>query len=364
MRHRFTGLLAVPGLLAAFALSPMSTSTAGAQAAPAVAIDTFSPRCAAVNHDVGVSVAGTTNGASVVVQLIAPSGAVLAQDQPKASSGRWSSTALSFVSSQTGTYEVRATFSTARSSAFLDVPCQAPTLEYDPPCFVVGSTSAVTMTARHFEPYAAGYMTYDVGGSEQQQRIRIPVDAHGTFTAVFKVDPADRDHPGEGTDASRTLVATATWQPCPPPGPTTTTIPSVTTAPTTTAKPTGGGTTSTTSPVVVTVPPTTPGVTLTVTPPIGPPGFVAVAQGSGFAPGPVTLTWAPGIGTVTATADTSGRFDAPMLVMPRDRIGLRQLVATSGTTSAGAAFLVVPNTVQPSGKDVAQITRIRRFLQR
>jgi hypothetical protein len=53
-----------------------------------------------------------------------------------------------------------------------------------------------------------------------------------------------------------------------------------------------------------------------------------------------------------------------MLVFPNDRIGPRALLATAGATTAFDAFLVVQSSVQPSGQDVAQITRIRRFNSR
>jgi len=77
-----------------------------------------------------------------------------------------------------------------------------------------------------------------------------------------------------------------------------------------------------------------------------------------------TLGWSPGIGIYSATAGPDGTFESSVLVMNRDVLGPRTLVATSGGVAASASFLVVPSTVQPSGKDVAQITRVRRFLQR
>jgi hypothetical protein len=313
----------------------------------------------------------------VSVLVIAPNGSTPAKDSPVASSGRWSSTTMTFTASQAGAYEVRAALPGNRNpvSAFLDVPCPATTLEYNPTCFVVGSTASVTMTGRHFEPYAAGYVTYDLGGSETQQRIRIPIDNHGNFSATFAVKPAARDHPGQATDNSASPAANATWRECPPNVTTTPVTSSTTTTSTTTpsitatTKPVGKATTTTrapatTVPPVVTIPPPVPGVTLTVTPAIGPPGFVALARGTGFPPGPVALAWAPGVGTFTATVAADGTFETQVLVFPRDRLGSRGLVATSGTASGSAPFLVVPNSVQPSGKDVAQINRIRRFLQR
>jgi hypothetical protein len=112
------------------------------------------------------------------------------------------------------------------------------------------------------------------------------------------------------------------------------------------------------------IPPPTPGATLAVKPSLGTPGFVALVTGTGFAPGPVQLTWAPGIGSFAATAGPDGTFTAQVLVFPHDRLGPRTLVATGGAVTATAPFLVVPNTVHPSGKDVTQITRLRSFNQR
>jgi hypothetical protein len=238
-------------------------------------------------------------------------------------------------------------------------------------------TTGVTMTVRHFAPFGTGYMTYDVGGSETQQRIRIPADGHGVFSAVFNwkpPQPANRDHPGEGTDSNRTLVAAATWSPCPPPSATTTTstteppVSSTTAPPVTISVPTSGTTVpvkSTTTTSIV-IPPITPGATLTVTPMVGPPGFVARATGTGFPAGPVQLVWTPGIGRTPVVAGPDGAFTTQVLVFPKDRLGPRTLLATGGGgVSANAAFLVVPPTVEPSsGSDVNLITRTRRFSQR
>ncbi|HET9443371.1 MAG TPA: FG-GAP-like repeat-containing protein [Acidimicrobiales bacterium] len=130
------------------------------------------------------------------------------------------------------------------------------------------------------------------------------------------------------------------------------------TTPTTAPRVTVPATTTTT-----TVVPTAT-ATLTATPPLGPPGFVTQAHGTGFPPGPVTLSWDPGIGATATTAGPDGTFTAQVLVMPRDRLGPRRLVAVGGAATAVADFLVVVPTVQPSGSDVTQINRIRRFANR
>lgn len=70
---------------------------------------------------------------------------------------------------------------------------------------------------------------------------------------------------------------------------------------------------------------------IVLSPPIGPPGIVVQATGSGFPAGAkIALAWNIGITAVMppVTADAAGGFSVPMLVMPNDRIGLRQLLAT------------------------------------
>jgi hypothetical protein len=374
--RRWLLALAVAGI----AVASVATIAGAQSAGTYVIIDNFQPRCSAQNRDVVINVNGRSDGSSVNLAVYDSKGVQVASTTVFPSGTNWSSNGpLGFTTTLVGVYELRASVGGGTASAFLDVPCQPTTLTYNPTCFVVGSTSTVTMTGRHFTPYAAGYITYDVNGSETQQRIRIPIDNHGTFAATFKVTPTARDHPGTATDngSPQAPAANATWSECPPNattttavGVTTTAVGATTTVPsiTVTTRPPGRGTTTTavatTVPPVVTIPPPIAGVTLTVTPAIGPPGFVALAHGAGFPPGPVALAWAPGVGTFTATAGPDGTFDVQVLVFPRDRLGPRGLVATSGTASASAQFLVVPNTVRPSGKDVSQINRIRRFLQR
>lgn len=94
---------------------------------------------------------------------------------------------------------------------------------------------------------------------------------------------------------------------------------------------------------------------LQVQPPVGPPGFVAGAEGRGFPPGAtVRLPWTRGIsqspGEVVVEAD--GTFEAQVLVFPHDQLGVRAL---TGAPVHGPRFgevrsndfLVVPRTVQP-----------------
>lgn len=251
-----------------------------------------------------------------------------------------------------------------------------PVVTLNPSCR--GSTEqTLTVSASNFTPNSRGYVTFDPEGPEQQSRIRIPIDAAGSFSAQFATTTSGRGVTIDVNDLDG-VFATVRWERCPPPGATTTSttttvadsVPDDTTT-TSTTRPSGGGgptttaPSSTTIPTIVEIPPPTPGAALIVTPSLGPGGFVTTALGSGFpANQPVTLGWSPGIGIYSATARPDGTFTSSVLIMNRDVLGPRTLVATSGGVSAIASFLVVPSTVQPSGKDVAQITRVRRFLQR
>jgi hypothetical protein len=374
--RRLLALVAIGGLALAVLVLP-----AAAQTAPTLTIDDFRTLrpggCANPGDNFDLVIGGQTNQATVAVVMISPSGRTPTKGSATQSSGRWQ-TSLVWNYAEVGTWELRASTGGLNVSAFMEVPCQTPTLEYAPTCFAVGYSGTVTMTGRHFAPYGTGYMTYDVGGAETQRAIRIPNDGHGVFSATFKVTPSNRDHPGEGTDANRAVLATATWSPCPP-GTTTTTTSTTTTSttqpgdePTTTTAPPSTTTTrpplpgpDVTVPPSVQLPPPTPGATLTVTPKVGRSGFVTSAVGTGFPPNaPVVLHWQPGVGETTATSGADGTFHAQVLIFPHDQLGPRALVANSGATTAYDAFLVVPSTVKPSGQNVAQITRVRRFLQR
>jgi hypothetical protein len=363
MRRLLVAILVLCGALAAV------NGAAHAQTAFFFA-DSFTPRCGPQNTATRVTMQGGTNLPSVAVTLRSPSGVVIHSQTVQQSNSRWFYQ-VGFTPTEVGDYEVRATAGQQTISGFFRVPCGPPTLSYDPPCFVVGSTTTVTMTGRNFEPFDAGQMDYDLGGSEAQTQIRIPIDGRGTYAASFKVAPADRDHPGRA--ASGNLIANAVWSKCPPVTTTTTsTTTTTTTRPgetTTTTRPTTAGSTTTTilstTTTTIVIPPPTPGASLVVDPPLGPGGLVARARGTGFpANQPVNIGWSPGIGLFVATAGPDGTFETQALVMSGDTLGPRTLVATSGAVAASAQFLVVPSTMQPAGQDVLQINRTRRFLQR
>ena len=127
-------------------------------------------------------------------------------------------------------------------------------------------------------------------------------------------------------------------------------------------------------PPIVTVPPTvsdppkvTPQPVLACSPCLGPPGFVTQLAGAGFPAGAaVTLRWAPGLGDKVVVADAAGAFSTQMLVMPGDTLGPRQATGevAGGGPKAATPFLVVPLTVTPSGRDVAQLVRLTQMVHR
>jgi hypothetical protein len=90
---------------------------------------------------------------------------------------------------------------------------------------------------------------------------------------------------------------------------------------------------------------------LKLDPPLGQPGFVTRAIGSGFPPNvQVRLTWQPGIGTQTVQTDDKGSFSVSVLVFREDQTGARVLRATPVSSGrfdkVDAKFLCVPGSVQ------------------
>ena len=90
--------------------------------------------------------------------------------------------------------------------------------------------------------------------------------------------------------------------------------------------------------------------TLAVDPPIGPPGFVTHALGANFPPGAtVRLRWDFGLSARpdTVVVRPDGTFRTQVLILPKDPLGVRTLVAervtgpTFGAVRAGEPFLVV-----------------------
>jgi hypothetical protein len=103
---------------------------------------------------------------------------------------------------------------------------------------------------------------------------------------------------------------------------------------------------------------------ITVKPAVGPPGTVTIVTGTGFGPGvPIALTWSIGISPTLlgpVVTDATGGFIAQLLVLPRDRIGARQVRAIRGgpgapTAPVTARFLVVAGTAAPPVSGLLQV---------
>ncbi len=108
--------------------------------------------------------------------------------------------------------------------------------------------------------------------------------------------------------------------------------------------------TTTTTPTTTTTTPPAPvfNPTLTLSPPMGPPGFVATAVGAGWPPGPVTIGVAASGVPITATADAQGGFRVSILVLPGTSLGPVGVQGTgAGGVTAGGTFLVVPTSAGP-----------------
>ena len=93
---------------------------------------------------------------------------------------------------------------------------------------------------------------------------------------------------------------------------------------------------------------------LKLEPPVGRPGMVVIATGSGFPPETeVSLTWSRGVTPKlpTITTDAAGTFRVQVLVFHNDIVGGRDLIASpvggTGFPSFEAPFLVVEAGSQP-----------------
>jgi hypothetical protein len=228
--------------------------------------------------------------------------------------------------------------SPARASASFRVTYPT-TVSVSPDCGPPGARNRVTVSGQGYQ--VTVFVSFDgqvVGRAD-------PSPPAGSFSVVVTF-PAT----GPGThevvaqDDLNNVARTSFIVPCPTTT-TPTTVPATTptTRPTTTLPPPPG--TTTTLPFV---PPPGPAPTLRLEPVLGPPGFAPVAVGSGFAPfAQVTLTWAPGLGGTRVATDATGAFRISVLVLRKDSLGPRQLVAAGPAGNATAAYLVVPAPMEP-----------------
>ena len=202
-------------------------------------------------------------------------------------------------------------------------------------------------------------------------RINATVGPDGTWRVDGWAVPAQPAAPAgtytvRGIDGERTEVLLPWTVPCVPPTTDSTppTRPPIVTPNTPPSLPTP----IITIPPTVAIPPTVSGQpALACSPCLGPPGFVTQLTGSGFPAGAtVTLRWAPGLGDKVVVADAAGAFSTQMLVMPGDTLGPRQASGevAGGGPKATTPFLVVPLTVTPSGRDIAQLVRLTQLVHR
>lgn len=90
------------------------------------------------------------------------------------------------------------------------------------------------------------------------------------------------------------------------------------------------------------------GAVLELDPVVGPPGTVVQVTGTGFPPGGVQLSWDPGLGGDDTTASGTGTLSDQVLVLPRDQLGARDLVAVGlDGVRLSQPFLVVPPEAAP-----------------
>lgn len=228
---------------------------------------------------------------------------------------------------------------------------QCPSISISPGCGPAGTTSTETydivVTGKNFPPIIPEQsgntvrLTFD--GTQVGPLVEVGGEGGGSFSTTIKAPrKPNGSHTVAATDTRDSMRDTAPFLvPCLVIGLPTTTG--------TTAPPP-------TETTVTTVPPPIlgPGPACVRDPPVGPPGFVAQARCVRFpAAATATLRWSPGIGIVTAPTG-SGAFSVPVLIFPRDRLGLRDLVVEAPGVSVLVPFVVVPPSVAPSGGDIAR----------
>ena len=183
-------------------------------------------------------------------------------------------------------------------------------------------TSTITVSGDNFNPFSPVLITFDAGPGGQPQSFEAQTDPFGHFSRDVQVtEPAEGLHLIRADDFRQREADDTNYQ----------------------------------------VPCYQPSVALD--PPIGPPGFVTTAVGSGFPANStiVVLNWqTPALRSPlphTIKTDGSGAFQFPILVLYHDLLGPRMLqaiVANPFGERAGAAieadapFLVTPGRSQPT----------------
>jgi hypothetical protein len=215
---------------------------------------------------------------------------------------------------------------------------QSPSIRVVPSCTASRPVElSLTISGRGFLPDDTVAVIFDSGRANQTLGT-VGTANDGSFDVTAGVtakNEPDPGIPGYGIDAiarrGEDRESTILRVPCPsqPPPTTSTTVPP--------------GSTTTTTTVPSPAPPT-----LRMDPPMGPPGFVSTATGSGWPPGAVTIGWDAGGDPITAVADAAGGFSVPVLVLPGTTLGVQGLQgAGAGWVSASGTFLVVPHSAGP-----------------
>lgn len=192
-----------------------------------------------------------------------------------------------------------------------------------PPLSAQREHGTVTVVGENFNPLSEVLITFDAGsGSKLAQSFPSPTDAFGHFSATLDVaEPEDGLHLIRADDFRQREADFANYRiPCYQPS-------------------------------------------LALQPPIGPPGFVTLAVGTGFPPNSAIsfLNWdgrLPSPLPAGLKTDGNGAFQVPVLVLYHDQLGPRYLIAAvandqgsgSGASSitTRAPFLVTPGRSQPS----------------
>ena len=192
-----------------------------------------------------------------------------------------------------------------------------------PPLSARREHGTVTVTGDNFNPLNEVLITFDAGpGSKLPQSFPSQTDAFGHFSATLDVaEPEDGLHLIRADDFRQREADFPTYRvPCYQPS-------------------------------------------LALDPPVGPPGFVTLAVGTGFPPNtPISfLNWdsrLPSPLPAGLKTDGNGSFQVPILILYHDRLGPRYLIAAvandQGTGSGAqnivtrAPFFVSPGRTQPS----------------
>jgi hypothetical protein len=214
---------------------------------------------------------------------------------------------------------------------------QPPSITVNPSCTDQRPLrTRITVTGRNFPPDFDVRAVFDSGRADQDMGRTVTANDGGFAISDLVTARLDPDPAVGGYRIRVDLIqaeeslSTLFRVPCPrPPRTTTTTTPP--------------GTTTTT-----TEPPQVFTATLTITPSVGPPGFVATATGAGWPAGPVTIGTSGGGQPITAMAGADGSFRTSVLVFPGSSLGQLGVQGTgAGGVTASGTFLVVPRGVEP-----------------